>query len=109
MPGRVRSMEPPIRGRNVRSLAKAVVWRSDRRALSRLYLAGGECGALVDHAPVVRVRVVRGKVQPVRADRIFGSADLDRLRLIERADGDRRLTEEVHGPNVRRAEEDHRS
>jgi hypothetical protein len=52
--------------------------------------------ALVNHCRVARVRVMCGEIHPVGADRVLGSAYLDGLGLIERADGDRRLAEQVH-------------
>ena len=38
-----------------------------------------------------------GEIQPVRADKVLGCTHFDGLRLIQRADDDWRLAEEVHG------------
>src|ERR1700749_2560623 len=70
--------------------------RDDRRWTARavVKVTGRESRSSVNNAGVERVSIVRGEIHPVGADRVLGSAHLDGLALIERADGDLRLVEE---------------
>jgi hypothetical protein len=49
-------------------------------------VAGGECRSLVRQRAGVGGRIVRGEIHPVRAHKVLGSAHVERLRLIQRAD-----------------------
>ena len=49
-------------------------------------VAGDECRSLVRQRAGVGGRIVRGEIHPVRAHKVLGSAHVERLRLIQRAD-----------------------